>query len=80
MMKKVFGYLFYVLGCILLLGLLFGGFPSFFKSLLTKDGVYITGQFIGLAMISASCYTFFKLARKWTKKNPIMELDSIGKN
>lgn len=68
MMKKIGGYLFYLLGSLLALGVIFGSIPKVFTSFLTKEFTYILGQLLGLFFTTFIIYTLFKYGRKWTRK------------
>jgi len=78
MLKKVLGYLFYALGILFVLGVIFGSIPKVFSSFLTKEFSYILGQLLGLFFTSFIIYILFKYGRKWTKKQPKLEIDSLG--
>jgi len=78
MTKKIFGYLFYLLGSLMTLGVIFGSIPKVFNSFLTKEFSYILGQLLGLFFTSFIIYILFKYGKKWTKKQPKLEIDSLG--
>lgn len=71
MMKKIGGYLFYLLGSLLALGVIFGSIPKVFTSFLTKEFTYILGQLLGLFFTTIIIYTLFKYGRKWTRKQAL---------
>lgn len=71
MMKKIGGYLFYLLGSLLALGVIFGSIPKVFTSFLTKEFTYIFGQLLGLFFTTIIIYTLFKYGRKWTRKQAL---------
>jgi hypothetical protein len=68
MLKKIGGYLFYLIGVLLTLGVIFISIPIVFSSFLTKEFSYILGQLLGLFFTVFIIYTLFKYGRKWTKK------------
>jgi len=78
MIKKVVGYLFYVLSVLLALGVIFVSIPKVFNNFFTKGFFYILGQSLGLFFTSFIIYILFKYGRKWTKKQPKLEIDSLG--
>ena len=80
MIKKILGYLFYILGGLLTIGFIFGSIPNLISSFSLGDMAYTFGQLIGVFMIVIPIYLLFTYARKWTKKKPEkVDVKDIGK-
>ncbi len=85
-MKKIFGFIFLVIGAFLSLGLV-GNLPKALKDILSKsktgtpyDTAYIAGVIFGMLLMAGTAFLFIRFGLKWiSRKSVIREVDDIGR-
>jgi len=75
-MKKVFGYLFYLLGVLFVMSFI----GNIMRGFQAESGIEIFERIAALLFAGGLAFVFFKYANKWTrKKKPVKsEIDNIG--
>ncbi len=66
-MKKIIGYLFYIVGFYFLYNLIFSGFPLLIDSAKFEDVAAIIGASIGFIIVGVLIFLLLKFANRWTE-------------
>ncbi|MBC8756269.1 hypothetical protein H2O64_16465 [Kordia sp. YSTF-M3] len=85
-MKKVFGYIFLVIGIFISLGLL-SSLPKSLKEIFGKsqtgianDTAYIAGFICGILFLAVIAFLLIRFGLKWISRKPVIrEVDDIGR-
>lgn len=65
-MKKIFGYLFYIIGFFLVYRLTSYGLKAVIESIKFDDTATIIGMIVGLLILALPVFFMLKFANRWT--------------